>query len=59
VAALAEAFQANASDRASLGAKGRRLVQQRFAWSTVAAQMASVYDWVLGGEKPSNVEICE
>jgi len=58
-AALAEALRATASERARRGANGRRLVEQRFAWPIVASQMASVYDWVLGGARPSNVEIFE
>ncbi len=58
-AALAEALGATPADRALLGANGRALVEQRYAWPKVAAQMASVYDWVLGGPRPSNVEMVQ
>ncbi len=58
-AALAECLEATPSDRARLGGNGRRLIRQRFTWPIVAGQMSSVYDWVLGGARPSNVEIFE
>lgn len=37
---------------ARMGANGRSLVAARFTWPTVAAEMKSVYDWVLGGGSP-------
>lgn len=37
------------SERRSMGAAGRRLVEERFTWPRVAAQMKEVYEWVLGG----------
>jgi glycosyltransferase involved in cell wall biosynthesis len=58
-AALAEALETNAADRVRLGANGRNLVRDRFTWNTVAAQMSAVYDWILGGMRPSCVEIFE
>jgi poly(glycerol-phosphate) alpha-glucosyltransferase len=39
----------------TMGAAGRRLVEQRFTWNVVAAEMASVYRWMLGGERPTCV----
>jgi poly(glycerol-phosphate) alpha-glucosyltransferase len=38
-----------ASDLRSLGDNGRRLVEERFAWPQIAAQMKEVYEWILGG----------
>jgi poly(glycerol-phosphate) alpha-glucosyltransferase len=39
-----------------MGARGRTLVEERFTWKTVAAQMREVYDWMLGGgATPSSV----
>ncbi len=58
-AALAEALDATPAECALLGINGRALVAQRFSWPTVAAQMASVYDWVLGGGRPSQVEVIQ
>jgi glycosyltransferase involved in cell wall biosynthesis len=42
-------FSMNASDREEMGARGRRLVEQRFSWNNVAKQTTEVYRWVLGG----------
>ena len=33
----------------TLGANGRKLVEDRFAWPSIAREMKSVYEWVLGG----------
>jgi poly(glycerol-phosphate) alpha-glucosyltransferase len=39
-----------------MAAKGRTLVEERFTWDKVAAQMEDVYAWMLGGgEKPGCV----
>jgi poly(glycerol-phosphate) alpha-glucosyltransferase len=49
-------FSMSASDLQAMGAKGRALVEERFTWKTVAAQMREVYDWMLGGgTTPSSV----
>jgi glycosyltransferase involved in cell wall biosynthesis len=32
-----------------VGENGRMLVERQYAWSTVAAQMKEVYEWMLGG----------
>jgi poly(glycerol-phosphate) alpha-glucosyltransferase len=39
----------SAPDRRAIGARGRRLIQQKFAWPQIARQMSAVYEWVLGG----------
>jgi len=48
-AGLTELFRLPASDLYALGANGRALVASRFTWPKVAAEMKSVYEWVLGG----------
>jgi len=49
-------FSMSASDLQSMGAKGRTLVEERFTWKTIAAQMREVYDWMLGGgTRPESV----
>ena len=46
----------SASDLQAMGVKGRALVEERFTWKTIAAQMREVYDWMLGGgATPSSV----
>ena len=42
-------FAMSESEREQMGARGRRLVEQRFSWPSVAKQMSHVYRWVLGG----------
>jgi glycosyltransferase involved in cell wall biosynthesis len=54
--ALKTLFGMTELERRTMGDKGRRLVEERFAWSTVAASMRTVYAWVLGqGAKPDCV----
>jgi poly(glycerol-phosphate) alpha-glucosyltransferase len=49
-------FSMSASDLQAMGARGRTLVEERFTWKTVAAQMREVYGWMLGGgATPSSV----
>jgi glycosyltransferase involved in cell wall biosynthesis len=44
------------TERRAMGARGRRLVQERFTWPGVAAAMAEVYRWVVGGgPRPASV----
>jgi glycosyltransferase involved in cell wall biosynthesis len=40
-----------------IGKRGRDLVRTRFHTSVVGNQMAQLYDWLQGGDKPSSVEI--
>jgi glycosyltransferase involved in cell wall biosynthesis len=43
-------------EREGMGARGRALVEERFTWPKVAAQMKAVYEWVLGtGPRPDCV----
>lgn len=45
-------FSMSDADLCSMGTRGYELVKQRFTWRTVAEQMRSVYDWMLGGGSP-------
>jgi glycosyltransferase involved in cell wall biosynthesis len=56
-AALAECLGASRARLETMGEKGRRLVQMRYQWSAIARQMSDVYDWILGGARPSSVEM--
>jgi glycosyltransferase involved in cell wall biosynthesis len=58
-AALIHALALAPDDLARAGENGRNLVRSRYSWPRIAAQMAAVYQWVLGGPKPTSVEICE
>jgi poly(glycerol-phosphate) alpha-glucosyltransferase len=46
--ALRELMGMTDEGRATMGLRGRRLVEDRFTWPKVAAQMKEVYNWVLG-----------
>ena len=44
------------SERQSMGARGKQLVEKKFSWNEIAREMYSVYQWMLGlGEKPDCV----
>jgi glycosyltransferase involved in cell wall biosynthesis len=53
---LAEALEAamNLPDeqRRAMGRRGRRWIERSFAWPEIAAEMKSVYQWLLGGGTP-------
>jgi glycosyltransferase involved in cell wall biosynthesis len=54
--ALKKLFDLTELERRAMGDRGRRLVEERFSWPTVAASMRSVYSWVLGrGPMPACV----
>lgn len=54
---MRELFQGSCQDLKTMGAIGRTLVEERFTWPKVAAQMKEVYEWVVGGgNRPSSVE---
>jgi poly(glycerol-phosphate) alpha-glucosyltransferase len=50
--ALEQLFRMSDADRSAMGRKGRELVERRFLWPRIAAQMNDVYRWVLGGGSP-------
>jgi poly(glycerol-phosphate) alpha-glucosyltransferase len=39
-------------DRRAMGERGRALVEERFSWPKIAADMRAVYSWLLGGGSP-------
>lgn len=47
------------AERRVMGAAGRRLVEQRFTWDRVAAEMHEVYTWVLGGGPPPSCVVTD
>jgi glycosyltransferase involved in cell wall biosynthesis len=53
---LCALFAMSCDERRNMGGKGRSLAESKFDWRMVAAQMAEVYQWVLGGgPKPACV----
>jgi glycosyltransferase involved in cell wall biosynthesis len=54
---LRQLFAMSPADLQTMGRQGRTLVENRFVWQKLAVQMASVYEWMLGGgPKPNCVE---
>ena len=52
---LKQLFEMPAADLEAMGKRGLALVQDRFVWPKIVAEMKDVYDWVLGGgPMPSN-----
>jgi len=47
-AAIREAAALPDADRRAMGARGRRLVAERFAWPVIARRMIEVYRWLAG-----------
>lgn len=45
-----------ATNRA-MGAKGQRLVRDRFTWSVVGGKMRAMYGWIEGGLEPAEVRV--
>jgi len=57
-AALRNLFRLSRDERETMGRKGRILVEERFDWRKVAGQMASAYEWMLGGgTRPNGLEV--
>lgn len=46
------------AQRQAMGQRGQALIQKSYTWSSIAAQMCRVYDWLTGAaERPENVKI--
>ncbi|GAA6621367.1 glycosyltransferase [Scytonema sp. NUACC26] len=52
--ALTEAIKMSSEQRQAMGLKGRNLVETKYSWNSIANQMATVYQWILGGTQPPN-----
>jgi len=56
--ALSAAVAAGDNELKEMGARGRKLVESRYAWPWVAAEMKKVYQWaVAGGHPPDSVRL--
>jgi glycosyltransferase involved in cell wall biosynthesis len=55
-AAIREAFALSDEQRVEMGQRGRNLVESKYSWAAIAAQMSAVYQWILGrGSLPKSV----
>ena len=46
---LRDAFRRDAAELNSMGARGRKLVEERYQWPSIAEKMSTFYDWILNG----------
>lgn len=54
---LAEAMNASDSERRAMGSRGRELMERKYSWSRVAAEMKSAYLWLCDkGPQPACVQ---
>ena len=57
-AALREAMALTDAERQAMGERGRKLVEENYAWPKIAGDMKMVYEWVLkGGPQPGCVHL--
>jgi glycosyltransferase involved in cell wall biosynthesis len=55
-ATLAEATRASPDELCDMGQRGRRLVEERYAWPAIRDGVQAAYDWILGcGSRPACV----
>jgi len=41
-----------------MGTRGRKLIEEKYSWPTIASRMISVYQWMLhGGARPDCVAV--
>ncbi|MBV5329443.1 MAG: glycosyltransferase [Chlorobium sp.] len=53
VEALRHAISLSVSERAEMGRRGRRLIEEHYSWGKISQEMIAVYAWLLGkGPKP-------
>ncbi len=53
IESLKEAFAMSAAELRQMGNRGRKLIESQYAWEPLGLQMAAVYEWMLGGPRPS------
>lgn len=46
--AMEEAMALSESEREQMGLRGRDMIEQRYSWLSIASQMITVYEWLLG-----------
>lgn len=55
--ALTEFLRMPPEQAVHMGQLGKELIEKRFSWPVVGKQMADVYAWLLGGPKPTTIQI--
>jgi len=57
--ALLNCLSMGKRELSEMGERGQGLVRSRYSWDRIGKQMADVCDWLLGGPKPTSVEIID
>lgn len=58
VEGMAELFCMSDKERHEYGQRGRALVEQKFTWASIGAEMVDMYRWLLGGgASPASVSL--
>ena len=58
IIAMRDALSLSNEKRKTMGRNGRLLMESKYSWAQIAAQMESVYHWILkGGQSPTCVRI--
>ena len=55
--ALRDVFRLAGAEVDRIGRNGGALVAHRFNWPAIGTQMRSIYQWLLGGPKPTEVDL--
>lgn len=55
--ALDRILTANLGDTLAMRDNARRLIAERYTWDCIGRQVSEVYEWILGGRLPGNVEV--
>jgi len=56
--ALRNAMALSDGERRDMGTRGRKLIEEKYSWPTIASRMISVYQWMLhGGARPDCVAV--
>lgn len=51
--ALAQAINMKKSERHAMGARGRRLIEDKYCWTQIGKNMSKMYQWIVdGGHRP-------
>jgi glycosyltransferase involved in cell wall biosynthesis len=55
--ALIEALRQSTAEREKMSLRGRRLARQKYNWQEIGRMYTEIYEWLLGGVKPTCAEM--
>jgi glycosyltransferase involved in cell wall biosynthesis len=57
--ALNKALICPAEELRAMGQRGCNLIRNKYGWTRIGDQMADTFDWILGGPRPTSVDILD